>query len=95
MKFAAEGADVVVVDQHIDTAKRVAETIQRRGRKNLAYRADVTSWEQVQSMATEAMQTFGHMDILVNNAGISPKRNGRRIPIHEMDPAQWNEVLAI
>jgi len=94
-RFAAEGADVVVVDQNIETAKRVADTIQQHGRRALACRADVTSWEQVQAMTTEAMQMFSHVDILVNNAGISPKRDGRRIPIHEIDPAQWEQVLGI
>ena len=94
-RFAAEGADVVVVDQNTETAERVAGTIQQRGRKALAHRVDVTSWEQVQTMTAEAIQMFGHIDILVNNAGISPKRDGRRIPIHEIDIEQWDQVMAI
>ncbi len=94
IRFAGEGADVVVVDQNIETAKRVADTVQQRGRSALACRADVTSWEQVQAMTTEAIQLFVHIDILGNNAGISPKKNGRRIPIHEVDSAQWDQVVA-
>ncbi len=95
IRFAAEGADVVVVDQNIETARGVADTIQQRGRRALACRADVTSWEQVRAMTTEAIQAFRHIDILVNNAGISPKQNGRRIPIQEIDPAQWDQVMGI
>ncbi|MBZ9761751.1 3-oxoacyl-ACP reductase FabG [Mesorhizobium sp. CA8] len=33
--------------------------------------------------------------VLVCNAGFSPKRNGGRIPIEEIDLAEWHEVLAI
>ncbi|UCI31987.1 SDR family NAD(P)-dependent oxidoreductase [Mesorhizobium sp. B4-1-4] len=33
--------------------------------------------------------------ILVCNAGFSPKRNGGRVPLQEIDLADWHEVLAI
>ena len=40
----------------------------------------------------------GHWDgisVLVNNAGISPKRNGRRIPLHETSLNDWEHVVSI
>lgn len=33
--------------------------------------------------------------VLVSNAGFSPKRDGGRVPIEDIDLAEWHEVLAI
>ncbi|MFB7570799.1 SDR family NAD(P)-dependent oxidoreductase [Streptomyces sp. NPDC056165] len=38
-----------------------------------------------------AVRTLGGIDVLVNNAGIS----GPTAPVAEMDPDQWEKVLAV
>ena len=95
LRLAAEGADVVVADQDPGTAKAVAGKIEKTGRRALACGVDVTSWDQVQGMVAQAIRDLGRIDILVNNAGISPKLDGRKILVHEIDPAQWDQVLAV
>ncbi len=95
LRLASEGADVVIADQDPQTAKAAAEKVGRAGRKALGCGVDVTSWDQVQGMVGEAIRTLGRIDILVNNAGISPKLDGRKILIHEIDPDQWDQVLAV
>ena len=75
LRFAREGADIVICD--IDTNARgdwaglpaVAEEIEAMGRRVLATEVDVTSAEQVQQMVNTALSRFGKIDILVNNAG--------------------------
>jgi 3-oxoacyl-[acyl-carrier protein] reductase len=35
------------------------------------------------------------MDILVNNAGISPKKEGRKPKIYEIEEQEWDRVMAV
>jgi 3-oxoacyl-[acyl-carrier protein] reductase len=95
LRLASEGADVVIADQDPATAKEGAAKVQKAGRRALACGVDVASWDQVQAMVSQAIQAFGRIDILVNNAGISPKVDGRKILVHEIDPDQWDQVLAV
>ena len=95
LKLAAEGSHVVVVDQNEATAEAVASHIRARGRKALAFQVDVSAWDQVRTMVERVAAEFGRIDILVNNAGISPKKDGRKILVHEIQPEQWDLVMAV
>ncbi len=65
-KFAAEGANVMVVDLNTDAAKTVAAEI-----GGFAHTADVSNGDQVADMIETAIKTLGHVDIMVNNAGVT------------------------
>ncbi len=95
LALAREGSHVVVVDKNKATAEASASRVQALGRKALAFQADVTSWEHVSDMAGQVVAQLGRIDILVNNAGISPKREGLKIPVHEIAPDQWDLVMAV
>ena len=85
------GADVMinyVVDD--GAAKAVVDEIQRGGVKAAAYKADVSSEEQVAAMFRAMVREFGTIDILVNNAGLQ-----RDAAFHEMTLTQWNTVIGI
>jgi NAD(P)-dependent dehydrogenase (short-subunit alcohol dehydrogenase family) len=64
MRFAAEGAKVLLVDLIGD----VADTATRLGQKSLV--CDVTARGAGETIAQAALAAFGRIDILVNNAGI-------------------------
>ena len=70
MRFAAEGATVVVNDLTIEAARKtVGELDGARGR---AIAADVSDSAQVRAMFEEVDRDLGgRLDILVNNAGIA------------------------
>jgi 3-oxoacyl-[acyl-carrier protein] reductase len=69
LRFAAEGAYVVVNDLKIDSAKNtVGELDGGRGR---AIAADVSDSAQVRAMFEEVDRELGKLDVLVNNAGIA------------------------
>ena len=83
LRFAEEGADVVVVDvcHTVDSAvpypmadendlRRTAELVEARGARCIARQADVRDIDVLRSMAAEAVETFGEIDIAVANAGI-------------------------
>jgi 3-oxoacyl-[acyl-carrier protein] reductase len=94
-KLAAAGSHVVVVDQNGANAEACASRIRALGQKALAFPVDVSSWDQVRAMVDRAAAEFGRIDILVNNAGISPKKDGRKVLVHEIEPDQWDLVMAV
>jgi NAD(P)-dependent dehydrogenase (short-subunit alcohol dehydrogenase family) len=51
---------------------------------------NVADEASVNAAFAAARDCFGPIDILINNAGITPSA-----PLHNMDLAMWNEVLAI
>jgi 3-oxoacyl-[acyl-carrier protein] reductase len=95
LALAREGSHLVVADQNKASAEATASRVQALGRKALACQVDVSSWDQVRSMVDQVAAQFGRIDILVNNAGISPKKDGRKIPVHEIEPEQWDVVMGV
>ncbi len=85
------GADVVVnyIDCD-DAANAVVAEISNAGVKAFAYKADVSSEDQVGAMFKDAIEKFGTIDILVANAGLQ-----RDAAFHEMTLAQWHKVLDV
>ncbi|MEX2725467.1 MAG: SDR family NAD(P)-dependent oxidoreductase [Candidatus Freyarchaeota archaeon] len=71
LRFAREGAHVVVADLNLEEAKQTAKEIQSLGRRSLAVKVDVTKKSQVEQMVRETVQEFGRIDILMSNAGVS------------------------
>ncbi|MBI4596210.1 MAG: 3-oxoacyl-[acyl-carrier-protein] reductase [Candidatus Tectomicrobia bacterium] len=90
LKFAHEGADIVVSDINIDLARATAQEIEQLGRKSLALKVDVSKTDEAEEMVEDALKAFGHIDILVNNAGIT-----RDTLLMRMKKDDWDLVLNI
>ncbi len=70
LEFARQGANLVV-NSRPASASLLAETqrqAEKLGAQVLSVVADVTSREDVERLAAEALARFGHVDVLVNNA---------------------------
>ncbi len=67
VRFAAEGAHVVVADVDPISGGAAADAV-----GGTFVHTDVTSEEQVARLFDRAVQTYGGLDIAFNNAGISP-----------------------
>jgi 2-hydroxycyclohexanecarboxyl-CoA dehydrogenase len=80
-RLAAEGADVVIGDVKVDTAKEVAAEIDAE-----VVELDVTDLDSAKAAAEAA----GTLDILINNAGTDEFGF-----FHETTPEQWEKVLAV
>jgi 3-oxoacyl-[acyl-carrier protein] reductase len=72
-ELAAEGAAVVMCARDPEVLSRArAEIAERTGADVHAVVADVATQEGMDTVAAEALATFGHVDVLVTNAGGPP-----------------------
>jgi len=83
LRFADEGAKVVVVDVAEASANAVADEIKAAGNEALAVVCDVTQRDQVGALVERVLSAYGQIDILGNNAGIT--RDARLIKMTEED----------
>jgi len=90
LRFAREGARVVVVDWKAENGKETVNQIQARQGKAVLVVADVSQSEGARHIAQEAVSAFGGIDILCNNAGIL--YYGTVVDTPEED---WDRVLDI
>ena len=72
--LATAGADVVITARSVDKLRDTKAMIEALGRRCLVVEGDVTSFEDCDRVATEALAAFGKIDILVNNAGWADDR---------------------
>lgn len=70
LRFAREGARVVVADLDESSAHAVAAEIVAAGGEALAIELDVAEPALVNAAIAATLQRFGRIDVLVNNAGI-------------------------
>ena len=90
LRFAEEGAKVVICDVDMENANRVAKDIDSKGGETLVLKADVSNKSDVEGMMTQIKEHFGKLDILVNNAGIN-----RDAFVKKMTEEQWDDVIRI
>jgi NAD(P)-dependent dehydrogenase (short-subunit alcohol dehydrogenase family) len=67
LRFAAEGANVVVSDVNDDAARAVATEI---GETSIVNHCDTSVEAEVEAAIAATVKAFGTVDILVNNAGV-------------------------
>jgi len=70
LKFAAEGARVVVCDLESKAVDEVVAQIINAGGKAIGFTVDVTNKAGIAAMVKGVMDAYGRIDVLVNNAGI-------------------------
>jgi 3-oxoacyl-[acyl-carrier protein] reductase len=70
VKFAREGAKVVVCDLSADAIAETAKLCEAAGGAAFPYVADVTDPKSLAAMVKATVEKWGRIDCLVNNAGI-------------------------
>jgi meso-butanediol dehydrogenase / (S,S)-butanediol dehydrogenase / diacetyl reductase len=90
LRFAADGADVLVADIAGDSADKVAAEIAGSGGRAIAMAVDVSDVAQVDAMVARAISEFGGVDILMTAAGVLSFGSAT-----QTDPQAWNRVIAI
>src|SRR5882672_6784954 len=71
VRFAEEGADILVADILDDAAAETVGLVKDAGREALSVHVDASSRDDNGSMAQLCLERFGKIDVLVTAAGIS------------------------
>jgi NAD(P)-dependent dehydrogenase (short-subunit alcohol dehydrogenase family) len=92
LRFAAEGACVVVADRDAAGGQATARAIQDAGGRATFVRVDVTKSDEVAAAVALAESTYGALHVLFNNAGIFPGDDGSPVDTPE---ATFDHVIAV
>jgi len=91
LKFAEEGAKVVISDIDSDGGEETLELVQRKGGEASFFKADVSKADEVQAMVAYTIATYGRLDCACNNAGIV----GKLVPIAEQMDENFDRIIAV
>ena len=89
-KFAAQGAAVVLAARNEGALEMVALEIRQNGGTAHVVPTDVTSWDQVEMLAQEAMTVFGRIDTWINDAAVAIYAT-----VEETDPEEFHQLLHV
>ena len=90
LRFAAEGASVVVADIRGHKAEQIAADIEDNGGTAVSFAVDVADDASVAAMVAHCVEQFGRIDVLFNNAGTL--RPGTAV---ELSVEDWDLVMAV
>lgn len=90
LRYAKEGATVVVADLDTKNAAEVARQVRSLGAEAESLGIDVRDPEQSAAMIERVAEQFGRIDILVNNAGVIRVRS-----VLDTTPEDWDDVQSV
>ncbi|MBT4034943.1 MAG: 3-oxoacyl-ACP reductase FabG [Candidatus Marinimicrobia bacterium] len=90
IKFAAEGAQVVIADYDETSALETQEIIEKESGSAVFHFVNVAEYETVQELFRYIKEKFNRLDILVNNAGIL-----RDATLKKMELDQFDDVIQV
>ena len=91
LKYAQEGARVVVAEINPDRGNSTLKAIQKLGGEGIFVPTDVSSEDPVKAMVKAAIDRYGRIDILVNNAAILITHGDTRA--HEVSTEVWDRTI--
>jgi NAD(P)-dependent dehydrogenase (short-subunit alcohol dehydrogenase family) len=89
VKFAEEGAHVVLVGRTVGALEEVDDRVRAAGGEATLVPVDLRDFIKIDELAAALYQRYGHLDILVGNAA----EFGTFSPLGHIDPALWSEVI--
>lgn len=90
LKFAREGAKVVVCDLSEEAIAETVEMCKKAGAPTLGCVANVTNMASLRAMVKDILDLWGRIDCLVNNAGIVADAQ-----MKNMSEDQFDKVIAV
>jgi NAD(P)-dependent dehydrogenase (short-subunit alcohol dehydrogenase family) len=91
VRFAREGANVVLVARTGAALEEVDDEIRAAGGAATLVPADLTDYAIIDRMGAAIHERWGRLDVLVGNAGVL----GVLSPLPHIAPEVWDEVLAV
>jgi len=93
LKFAEEGAKILIPFIHPEGAESVVAEIKSQGGEAFSMRADIADEKANLQIAEKVIQQFGKVDILVNNAGTWTGQN--ITPWDQWSVEEWDRIFAV
>ena len=90
VKFAAEGATVIIWDLNAEKGAETVKEITENGGKVSFVKVNTAVYAEVEAATKEVVEKFGTLDIIINNAGIT-----RDASIKKMTPELWQQVIDV
>ncbi|KAB2698776.1 glucose 1-dehydrogenase [Ochrobactrum sp. Kaboul] len=90
LRFAEEGARVVVADISADAAAKVVDAIKAKGGDATAMIVDLTNFDATGAAVAKLEAEYGPVDVLVNNAGWD-----LFVPFLKSEPDYWAKIIDI
>lgn len=90
LRFAAEGATIVVSDLDAGNAEETTRLVAEAGGRAICHPADVTDSAQVDALVDRAVAEFGRLDIMWNNAGGALPET-----THDVSDEKFRQVVAL
>ena len=92
LRFAGEGARVVVGDVVREPREGGETTATLLGEQGVHVIADVSRWSDVDRLVGTAIERYGRLDVMVSNAGIAGKHSKSLLETTEED---WDAIMAV
>jgi len=89
IRFAREGARLLLVDIRVDSAEETARMILQEGGDASAFGADIRIEGDCRAIATVCVERYGRIDILHNNVGRAEGDAGTV----ELSEENWQELM--
>jgi len=93
LRFAAEGAKLLLPDISLERAQQTAREIEAKGGAAYAMLTDISDEKATLKMADEVIKRYGKVDILLNNAAIYYGVAHR--PWDEWTVEEWDRMFAV
>lgn len=84
LEIAKKGATVILASRNKEALETLAEEIRRAKGKAEVIPTDIGDWHQVESLASQTVERFGHIDTWVNIAGIAVYGTIDESPVEEL-----------
>jgi NAD(P)-dependent dehydrogenase (short-subunit alcohol dehydrogenase family) len=91
VRFAGEGAAVVIADLNEEGGEAAARDCKENGGRAVFQKTDVAGEAGVQAMVERAVKEFGRLDITFNNAGLP----GALGSIEQTSVEDWDRTFAV
>ena len=90
MRFAQEGAVVVIWDMNEEKGKQTVAEINAAGGKASFLKVNTSNFAEVDAASKKVVEQYGKYEILINNAGIT-----RDSTLKKMTPELWQQVIDV
>ncbi len=90
VRFAGEGANVLICDIDSNSLKEIEESIKKNGYRAESFLFDISNRQQVETAIAGMIEKYKKIDVLVNSAGIAEEK-----PFVELTEEEWLRIINV